>query len=203
MKTAADSPGLFQQVSTEALGRTMQELQNLLAEVVNDIPTSRLKKAKDPETAARGLASEAARHAALVTGALALPTGPLGVLLMAPDLVVVWRRQAQLVADIAAVHGRTPQLTRDTMMYCLFRHVSSDAFQDVVARVGHRLVVTPTTVLVSYRIMRVIVGDVLSLLAGRFLFRWLPVLGAGAIAAYSYRDTKEVGATAIEAFARA
>lgn len=33
--------------------------------------------------------------------------GPLGLLTILPDMYAIWRVQAQLVADIAAVYGKT------------------------------------------------------------------------------------------------
>ncbi|MBI5882904.1 MAG: EcsC family protein [Elusimicrobia bacterium] len=195
MKRKPAAPLPFQRASAKMLPK----LQKLLAEVVNDIPVSDKKKEADPKAAARGLTTEAARHTALLSGALALPSGPLGVLTMIPDLVAVWRRQARLVSDIAAVYGQESRLTREMMMYCLFRHVSSDAVKDIVVRTGQRVIVSQTTVVVFHRVLRVIVGDLLSMVAGRFMARWLPVIGSAAVAAYSYRDTKEVGQTAIEA----
>lgn len=183
--------------------KAIESLEKLLSEVVSDIPDSTKEKARDPEAAARGLAASAARRAAILTGALALPPGPLGVLTIVPDLVGVWRCQAQLVADIAAVYGKTNRLDKGLMTYCLFRHVSSDAVKDIVARCGERMVVSPMTIITLYRILRMVVGDFLSLMAGRFMVRWLPVIGIASVAAYSYRDTKRVGDTAIETFAGA
>ena len=90
-----------------------RQLEKLLTEVVNDIPVSHQKKLDYPDAASRSLASGAARDASLLTGALAIPGGPLGILTILPDLVSVWRRQAQLVADVAAVHGRTDRLDRE------------------------------------------------------------------------------------------
>lgn len=191
---------MLERLSSEAVEKALPKLEKLLAEVVSDIPESDRKKAADPEGAARGLAAAAARHTAVLSGALALPAGPLGVLTLVPDLVAVWRRQAQLVADIAAVYGKTAALSRELMTFCLFRHVASDALKDIVVRAGQRVVVSRTTVIVLYRVIRAILGDLISLLVGRFMVRWLPVLGAATIAAYSYRDTKQVGETAIETF---
>lgn len=187
-------------MSSDTMEKVASKLEKALAEVVSDIPESSKKKAPDPEAAARGLSSEAARYAAGVTGVLALPGGPLGVLTLVPDLVVVWRRQAQLVADIAAVYGKSAQLDRKLMTYCLFRHVSSDAVKDIVVRAGQRAIVSPTSIITLYKILRLIAGDFLSLVAGRFMIRWFPAIGAAGLAAYSYRDTKKVGETAIETF---
>ncbi len=74
----------------------------------------------------------------LVSASLALPPGPLGMLTVLPDLFVIWKIQRQLVADIFALHGRTVELTRTHMLYCLFRHMASQVLRDVVVRAGER-----------------------------------------------------------------
>lgn len=191
----------LEEIGAPAGRKAVASLEKLLSEVVSDIPESQKEKSRDPEAAARGLSASAARRAAVTTGALALPYGPLGVLTIIPDLVAVWRLQAQLVADIAAVYGKTGRLDKALMTYCLFRHVSSDAVKDIVARAGERMIVSPMTIISLYRMLRVVVGDFLSLMAGRFMVRWLPIIGIASVAAYSYRDTKRVGDTAIETFA--
>ena len=82
-----------------------------------------------------------ATRAAALSGTLALPPGILGMLTVLPDLVAIWRIQAQLVADIAGLYGRNMQLTRTHMLYCLFRHATSHVARDVAVRAGQRLVV--------------------------------------------------------------
>jgi hypothetical protein len=69
------------------------------------------------------------------------------VLTLVPDLVAIWKIQAQLVADIAGARGRSGSLTSEQMLYCLFRHAASQLLRDVVVRAGavrswHRLTVS-------------------------------------------------------------
>ncbi len=87
------------------------------------------------------IARIAARNAALLSGSLALPPGPLGMLTVLPDLYLIWKIQRQMVADIFALHGRTAELTRTHMLYCLFRHMASQVLRDVVVRAGERALV--------------------------------------------------------------
>ena len=46
-----------------------------------------------------------------------------------------------MVADIFAVYGRTAELSRTHMLYCLFRHAASQVLRDVAVRSGQRFVV--------------------------------------------------------------
>ena len=109
------------------------DASSFIERVIADVPASRVEATPDAAQSADRIAREAARNAAMVSASLALPPGPLGMLTVLPDLFVIWKIQRQLVADIFALHGRTVELTRTHMLYCLFRHAASHA-----ARVGHR-----------------------------------------------------------------
>src|SRR5260370_35221265 len=107
--------------------------------IVARVPATRQGKAEDPAAAARTLARKAAARAAALSGALALPPGVLGLMTVLPDLVAIWRIQAQLVSDISGLYGRQMQLTRTHMLYCLFRHAANQLARDVAVRAGVRL----------------------------------------------------------------
>jgi hypothetical protein len=116
----------------DATARILELLKKLIAEV----PTSSELEGADPAARARALTTTAAMKAAGVAGVLSLPPGPLGLVTILPDLYAIWRIQSQLVADVAATFGKTGMLTRDTMVYCLFRHAAAQALRDIVTRVG-------------------------------------------------------------------
>lgn len=178
-----------------------------LAETVMDaagrIPESGIQPADDPEARSRSLTSAAARDAAAISGALALPSGPLGAATVLPDLVLIWKRQAKLVADIAAAHDKTPLLTRESMLYCLFEHIASEALADVAVRVGQRLLITEVSVRVLQRVAAAVARRVAPRLLKSSVARWLPVVGAVGVGAYAYRDTTQVGRTALKYFSKA
>jgi hypothetical protein len=67
------------------------------------------------------------------------------MLTLLPDLIGVWKVQAQLVADIAGTYGKTATLTRQHMVYCLFKHSAAQLLRDVIAREGARYLVLPVT----------------------------------------------------------
>jgi len=116
------------------LGSVVDAIEN----VVSGVPESRERSVEDPDAAARRLARKAAGRAAALSGALALPPGVFGMLTVLPDLVAIWRIQAQMVADIAGLYGKEMQLTRSHMLYCLFRHAASQLARDVAVRAGER-----------------------------------------------------------------
>ncbi len=171
-----------------------------ILDFVSEVPASRVGDSVDPGVAAQQLASRAAQRAALTAGSLALPPGPLGWLTLLPELIAIWKIQAQMVSDIAAAYGRHATLGREQMLWCLFRHTAAQAFRDLVVQVGDRLVFRRMSHGVVQRVAKQ-VGSKLSRRAiGEGMSRWLPVIGALGVGAYAYVDTTQVARTAITLF---
>jgi len=174
-----------------------------ILDFVSQIPASKVGSSRHPETEARQLARRAAQRAALTAGSLALPPGPLGWLTVLPELIAIWRIQAQLVSDIAAVYGKHAELGREQMLWCLFRHTAAQAFRDLVVRMGDRLLFRRMSATVAQRVAQRIGVKISQRAVGKGVSRWLPVIGALGVGAYAYYDTGHVASTAIEMFSGA
>ena len=196
MSTSAAAP--YPVVIVEPAGR----LSQLVVNFVGVVPDSTRKTALQPRAAARSLARAAARKAAATSGSLALPPGPLGLLTLVPDLIAVWKIQSQLVADIAAVYGRSATLTKEQMVYCLFRHLASQAVRDLVVRAGERWLVQRASLALLQTVASRIGVHLSKKMIGNSLSRWLPLVGALGVGAYAYYDTNQVASTAMELFER-
>ncbi|WP_329741701.1 hypothetical protein [Dyella sp. A6] len=168
-----------------------------ILDFVSHIPDSGVHGNPHPEVEARRLANRAAQCAALTAGSLALPPGPLGWLTVLPELLAIWKIQAQLVSDIAAAYGRHAELGREQMLWCLFRHTTAQAFRDVAVRMGDRLLFRPLSYGMIERIAKQIGVKLSRRALGEGLSRWMPVVGALGVGAYAYYDTGQVAATTI------
>jgi hypothetical protein len=172
------------------------EVTGVIERVIADVPAPRAHSADDPARAAEGIVQRAARHAGILSASLALPPGPLGMLTVLPDLYLIWQTQRQMVADVFAVYGRTAELTRTHMLYCLFRHAASQVLRDVAVRAGERVVVRE----LSAGALRTALGKVgvvvTKRVAGTAASRWIPLAGALAVGGYAYWDTLQVAKTA-------
>jgi hypothetical protein len=169
---------------------------------VSRIPDSHQHASPTPETRARELTKAACSKAALTAGGLALPPGPLGWLTLIPELMAVWRVQAQLVSDIAALYGKRATLTREQMLYCLFKHLASQAVRDLTVRLGERFVVRQLGTQAALSVAKAIGLRVSERVLGKSVTRWMPVIGAMGVGAYAYYDTRQVAKTAIALFER-
>jgi hypothetical protein len=173
-----------------------EEVTGVIERVIADVPAPHTHPVDDADAQAERITHAAARRAAMLSGSLALPPGPLGMLTVLPDLYLIWQLQRQMVSDLFALYGRTAELTRTHMLYCLFRHLASHVVRDIVVRAGQRLVVQQ----VSASALRSMLGGigvrVTQRLAGSTVSRWIPLAGAAAVGAYAYWDTLQVARTA-------
>jgi hypothetical protein len=180
----------------------LDKLFGILFKVIHEIPTSTEKETSEALIRSRKLISEASFKAAAISGALALPAGPLGWLTILPDLAAIWRLQAQMVADIGGAFGKKGKLTEESMIYCLFRHATAQVVRDLVTRMGERLVVQRGSLRVAETVLESIGIKLVHRVARGGLWRLLPAIGALAVAGYAYYDTDQVGQTAIEFFSK-
>ena len=153
-----------------------------------------------PRDAAERAIEAAAGKAALAAGTLALPPGPLGWATIAPEMLAVWHIQRQLVADVAALYGRSAELGPAQMLWCLFRHTAAQALRDLGVRVGERVIVRPAAQMLLQRVAEAIGVQLGKKAASRALSRWVPLVGAAGVGAYAWWDTRQVGCAALQLF---
>lgn len=178
-------------------------LTETILNVVSQVPATREPPSPTPERRAAQIASAAKRKTAAVSAVAALPPGPLGWLTLLPEMVMVWRTQAQMVADIAGAYGRSAQLTPEVMLHCLFRHAADRAVGGLVVRVGERILVQRASFRALQPVARAVGLRVTQRTVARGLARWVPGVGSVAIGAYAWADTGKVARTAMDTFSRA
>lgn len=177
-----------------------EALATAALDIAGRIPTSELPSAAQPLQAAQALARAAAQKAAMTSGTLALAPGPFGLLTVLPDLLAVWRIQSQLVSDIAAVYGQSASLSKEHMLYCLFKHSAAQAVRDLAVRAGDRWLVRKASGALVQNIAKRIGVRLSQKVLGNGAARFFPLLGAVGVGGYAYYDTTKVAASAIALF---
>ncbi len=177
------------------------QLASALLDLVVHVPES--GETAQTNTAARShaIARKAARQASMMAATLSLPPGWMGWLTVIPEMVGVWKIQAQMVADIAALHGQRSNLSKEQMLYCLFKHVSAQLFRDFAVRAGERVVVRSSTMKALEALALQISGKLLGSALKKGASRWIPLAGAVGVGAYAYYDTLQVAKNAHQLFA--
>lgn len=190
-------------------------LQTVFGLVTGGVPETReVGKAKRPYDRSKEITQKACAKAAAVSGSLAIPVGPLGALTVLPDLMLVWRIQAQMVVDIAAAFGHRHTVTDHELMTCLFDHVAGTAIREYERAIPlEHEDNTARSVLdlidhytrsgsrdVAVRVGKQIGQVLLQRFVKRTASRVIPLAGAAIVSAYAALDTKEVARTAVELF---
>jgi hypothetical protein len=172
------------------------DVTGLIERAIADVPAPKTHPVRDPDSQAEHIAKVAARQAAVLSGSLALPPGAFGMVTVLPDLYLIWKTQRQMVSDIFALYGRSAELTRVHMLYCLFRHAASQVLRDVAVRTGQRIVVEQLSASALKKVIGKVGVTVSKRLAGNAASRWIPLAGAAAVGAYAYWDTLQVAKNA-------
>ena len=180
----------------EKMEKIKEKLSALLFELITDIPESLHSPTENSDEKIKKLIRQAAVKASLVSATLSVPAGVTGVLTSVPDIAAIWRIQAQLVSDIAATYGKFAQLSREAMVWCLFRHSAAQLVRDIAVRTGSRIVVQKVSFAVLEKLLKKIGVKVSTKFLGRAALRAIPAIGALGNGAYSFYDTTEVGKTA-------
>jgi len=175
-------------------------LAEALHRLVAHVPLSRELESPDPKRRSEAIGKIASIKAAAISGSLALPPGPAGLLSIVPDLYLIWRLQGQMVSDIAASYGKTACLTREGMVYCLFKHGSAQLVREFVVRSGQRLLVRRASIDALQSALRTVGLHLSERLASTAASRWVPLLGSVGVGAFAYRDTARIARTAVEVF---
>lgn len=189
-------------VSVDSTSDVPSKVASVILGFVGKIPNSKQTASRTPAESARSVAHGASAMAATAAATLALPPGPLGWLTILPEMVAVWKIQAQMVADIAALSGKTATLTQEQMLYCLFKHSAAQAVRDLIVQMGERVLVKRASLRVMQEVAQKVGLRVTQRAIGKGLSRWLPIIGALGVGAYAYYDTAQVARTAIELFER-
>ena len=187
--------------ATPRSGAPGDRVGKAILDFIGHVPKTSERAMSDPMREARRIARSAARKAAATAGGLALPPGPLGWLTVLPELLAVWKLQTQMVADIAGVFGSNAELTREQMLYCLFRHTAAQAVRDLVVRMGERYLVRKASSSAFQLAARRVGISLTKHALGSGISRWIPIVGAVGVGAYAYYDTNKVAKTAIDLFA--
>jgi hypothetical protein len=176
------------------------KLGEIIFSFLGKIPESDQQLSTTPVASAAKVARSAATSAATTASALALPPGPLGWLTLIPEILAVWRIQAKMVADIAAIYGQETWLSREQMLYCLFRHAAAQAVRDIAVRVGNRVLIKTASQETLRGITKKIGVAIGKQALRKGAARWVPLAGAAAVGAYAFYDTTQVARTAIKLF---
>jgi hypothetical protein len=143
------------------------------------------------EQLAQHLTKKAAVRTATVGAAAGIPSGPLGILAMAPDIFNLVLQQSRLVLSIAFLYDEKPHLQQR------FKEVLATLAVSTGASLGR----TGVRMLIAKGLERAVAGKLARKIFGRLMVRRVPalapILGTVAGGTINYMSVRAVGRAAI------
>lgn len=155
-----------------------------------------------PDNLIQELVQNASFKSGLISATCSLPPGPLGILSILPELLFVYRIQGHLILDIAALYGKEVQVTKELLLYCLFKHGGAHVFRKIIEESSLRILIRPTTVRVFQTMLEKLGLMISKSILRKQFARWIPIGGAVVTGTFAYYDTKRVGKTAMDLFSK-
>ncbi len=146
-----------------------------------------------------GLISSYANSSTAIAGGLNLIPGPWGMVAAVPEICLVLRNQMMMVYDIGVAYGKGQALTKELLIGVLLSATGSGAGTLLVVQ-GGKVLVKRTSLRVLQRIIRRLAGDISQKMLKSMISKWLPVVGAAAMAAWANYSTRQIGRKAIAIF---
>ncbi len=181
---------------------TPQVISNWLAKALSEVPEPKLLGKPNDEVYLKKIIKHSALKSSSVSATLALPGGVLGYLSMIPDMAVVWQIQSQLISNIAAAYGKHSLVTREQMLWCMFRQIGVGALKEVIVQQGSQYIVKQIGPKLKKQILEKIGYNVLKASGGKAFSRIVPLVGTVSAGALTYYDTWRVGKNAMEFYSR-
>ena len=146
-----------------------------------------------------GLISSYTRNNAAISGGASLIPGPWGMAAVIPELTLVIRNQIQMVYDIGVANGKQAQLTKELLMGIFLTAMGSSAGSLLTIH-GGKILVRRASLQVIQKIIAMLGGRVTQQVIKSTVSKWLPFVGAAAMATWTGYMTKNIGEKASELF---
>lgn len=160
------------------------------------------KNHPNPEALVREVIKSASLKAGTISATCSLPGGAFGFITLLPELILIFRVQGNLVKDIASIYGKEAQLTKELLLFSLFKHGGAHLFRKFIEETGVKIMIRPTTVRAFQGILQKIGLDFSRRVVRNNLSRWIPFAGAALTGSFAYFDTRTVGTNAKAIFTK-
>jgi hypothetical protein len=156
----------------------------------------------NPEILVEEISKSAAWKAGSISATCSLPGGALGFLTLLPELIMIFRVQGYLIKDIATIYGKEAQLSRELLLFCLFKHGGAQLFRKFIEETGVKILIRPTTVRAFQAMLQKVGLDFTRRVLRKNMTRWVPLAGAAITGSFAYFDTKAIGKNAQQVFSK-
>jgi len=190
-----------EKVNEEAQSRITKSLENAFESVVNERNEYYQKNpekipGKNSELA---LINSSAMANAAISGGSSLIPGPWGMVAVIPEVLLVTKNQISLIYDIAAANGKKDLMTKELALL-VFASALGTGAGGLVFIHGGKILIKRSSLQILQKIIAMLGGKITQAVLKSTISKWLPGVGAIAMAAWSRHMTKKVGEKAVEIF---
>jgi uncharacterized protein (DUF697 family) len=143
------------------------------------------------------IATSYANNNALVAGAANMVPGPWGALAIVPEITLIVRNQIQMIYDIGVAHGHEAHID-GTFLLNIFATVMGGAGIGLATVQGGQLLMKRPALRILQKIIVWLGGKITQRVLKQFIAKWLPVVGAAAMAVWARQSTLDLGRKAAE-----
>ncbi|MDA3941486.1 MAG: TerB family tellurite resistance protein [Spirochaetia bacterium] len=183
--------------------KLQESLTNGMMSIFNSVRQNKEKEYKRKEAEpihkdVEQLISKCSTANALISGGAGLIPGPWGMLAVAPEITLIIKNQIEMVYDIGKAYGKENKELTTELLVGIFASASGSAGIGLLTIHGSKILVKQVSLRVMQRIITMLGGKVTQRVIKSMVAKWLPGVGALAMAAWSRYTTRLVGKKAIE-----
>ncbi|MCC4605113.1 hypothetical protein HG421_11880 [Xanthomonas campestris pv. badrii] len=145
------------------------------------------------------LISSSANTNAVITGGSSLIPGPWGMAAVLPELTVVIHNQIKLIYDIGVAHGKEKIITKELVLGIFISALGTSA-GSVLTIQGGRVLVKRASLRAIQKMIAMLGGRITQQAIKSAVSKWLPLVGAAAMATWTRYTTKKIGERAQQIF---
>jgi uncharacterized tellurite resistance protein B-like protein len=136
---------------------------------------------------------------AAVSGGASLVPGPWGMVAVIPEIAVVIRNQLAMIYDVGMAYEKNKFLNKELLAGILITAMGASTGSLLVMH-GSKVLVKRVALRQFQKIITILAGKITQQVLKSAIGKWLPVVGATALAVWSNYMTRRVGKKAIEIF---
>ena len=140
-----------------------------------------------------------ARANAVISGGATLIPGPLGMVATLPELIIIIRNQIAMIYDIGMAYDHGRVLQRELLASILISALGTSS-ATLLTMHGGKILVKRASLRVFQKVIALLAGKVTQQLLKSMISKWLPVVGAAAMAAWANYATHRIGKYALTIF---
>lgn len=146
------------------------------------------------------LISSSANTNAVITGGASLIPGPWGMAAVIPELTLVINNQVKLIYDIGVAHGKEKIITKELLLGIFLSALGTGAASLLTIH-GGKVLVKRASLRAIQKLIAMLGGRITQQAIKSAVSKWLPIVGAAAMATWTRYTTKKIGETANRIFA--